>query len=153
LPNSRLPQLKNRLDLTRLAELDRQFCEFAKLQRGSTPRCGWTKTIRLALGMSSKALGVRLGMTAQGVRKLEQGEANGTLSLNTLIRLAHGLDCEVHYMFVPRSSLIEQVLRQTHEVAGIEVPATSRVTEMLRDVEALDALSVLLAQVNKRGLW
>ena len=92
-------------------------------------------------------------MTAQGVRKLEQGEANGTLSLNTLIRLAHGLDCEVHYMFVPRSSLIEQVLRQTHEVAGIEVPATSRVTEMLRDVEALDALSVLLAQVNKRGLW
>ena len=103
--------------------------------------------------MSSKALGVRLGMTAQGVRKLEQGEANGTLSLNTLVRLAHGLDCEVHYMFVPRSSLLEQVLRQTHEVAGIEVPAASRVTEMLRDVEALDALSVLLAQVNKRGLW
>ncbi|MBU1350545.1 MAG: helix-turn-helix domain-containing protein [Gammaproteobacteria bacterium] len=145
--------MKNRLDLTRLAELDRQFCEFAKLQRASTPRCGWTKTIRLALGMSSKALGVRLGMTAQGVRKLEQGEANGTLSLNTLTRLANGLDCEVHYMFVPRSSLIEQVLRQTHEVAGVEVPTMPSIAEMLRDVEALDALSVLLAQVNKRGLW
>lgn len=103
--------------------------------------------------MSSKALGVRLGMTAQGVRKLEQGEANGTLSLNTLTRLANGLDCEVHYMFVPRSSLIEQVLRQTHEVAGVEVPTMPSIAEMLRDVEALDALSVLLAQVNKRGLW
>jgi predicted DNA-binding mobile mystery protein A len=145
--------LKNRLDISRLAELDRQFCEFAKLQRISTPRCGWTKTIRLALGMSSKALGVRLGMTAQGVRNLEQGEANGTLSLNTLARLANGLDCEVHYIFVPRVSLLEQVLRQTNEVAGIEAPTTQKVAEILRDTEALDALSALLTHVKKRGLW
>ena len=68
--------MKSRLDFTRLAELDRQFCEFAKLHRDVTPRCGWVKTVRLALGMSSKALGARTGMTAQGVRKLEQAEAN-----------------------------------------------------------------------------
>lgn len=73
--------LKNRLDLSRLAELDRQFCDFAKLQPTATPRCGWTKTVRLALGMSSQALGARLGVTAQGARKLEQAEANGNLSL------------------------------------------------------------------------
>lgn len=103
--------------------------------------------------MSSKALGVRLGMTAQGVRNLEQGEANGTLSLNTLARLANGLDCDVHYIFVPRVSLLEQVLRQTNEVAGIEAPTSQKVTEILRDTEALDALSALLAHVKKRGLW
>lgn len=153
LPNSHLPHLKNRLDLTRLVELDRQFCEFAKLQRDTTPRCGWTKTIRLALGMSSKALGIRMGMTAQGIRKLEQGEADGTVSLNTLSRLAQSLDCEVHYMFVPKTSLLEQVLRRTHEVAGTPLLNTSNVIELLRETEALDALSILLAQVNKRGLW
>ena len=116
----RLLPLKNRLDLTRLAELDRQFCDFAKLQRNATPRCGWTKTLRLALGMSSNALGERLGVTAQGARKLEQAEANGTITLNTLARLAHGLDCEVHYMFVPRTSLVEQVLRRTQEIRSEE---------------------------------
>ena len=145
--------LKNRLDLTRLAELDRQFCDFAKLQRNVTPRCGWTKTVRLALGMSSKALGERLGMTAQGVRKLEQAEANGSITLNTLARLAHGLDCEVHYVFIPRTSLVEQVLRRTHEVAGIPMPPTLKVTELLRETQTLAALSTVLAQVNKRGLW
>ena len=145
--------LKNRLDLTRLAELDRQFCDFAKLQRNATPRCGWTKTVRLALGMSSKALGDRLGMTAQGVRKLEHAEANGTITLNTLARLAHGLDCEVHYMFVPRTSLVEQVLRRTHEVAGIPMPPTLKVTDVLTEAQTLAALSTALAQVNKRGLW
>jgi len=136
-----------------LAELDRQFCDFAKLQRNATPRCGWTKTVRLALGMSSKALGERLGMTAQGVRKLEQAEASGTITLNTLARLAHGLDCEVHYMFVPRTSLMEQVLRRTHEVAGIPMPPTLKVTEVLTETQTLAAISTVLAQVNKRGLW
>ena len=145
--------LKNRLDLTRLAELDRQFCDFAKLQRNATPRCGWTKTLRLALGMSSNALGERLGVTAQGARKLEQAEANGTITLNTLARLAHGLDCEVHYMFVPRTSLVEQVLRRTQEIAGIPMPSTLKGAEAQKDAETLIALASALAKVSKRGLW
>lgn len=154
MPKSHLRHLKNRLDISRLAELDRQFCEFAKLQRASTPRCGWTKTIRLALGMSSKALGVRLGMTAQGVRNLEQGEANGTLSLNTLTRLANGLDCEVHYVLVPRTSLVEQVFKRLVELNGTHVPTNlTNINEVLRDTEVLTALSTLFAHVNKRGLW
>ena len=114
--------LKNRLNLTRLAELDRQFCEFAQLQRHNMPRCGWTKTVRLALGMSSKALGSRLGMTGQGVRKLEQAEADGTITLKTLARLAQGLDCEVRYVLLPRTSLVEQVLTRAQQVADAPLP-------------------------------
>lgn len=104
--------------------------------------------------MSSKALGVRLGMTAQGVRNLEQGEANGTLSLNTLTRLANGLDCEVHYVLVPRTSLVEQVFKRLVELNGTHVPTNlTNINEVLRDTEALTALSTLFAHVNKRGLW
>ena len=149
----RLLPLKNRLDLTRLAELDRQFCDFAKLQRNATPRCGWTKTVRLALGMSSQALGERLGVKAQGARKLEQAEANGNITLNTLARLAHGLDCEVRYVFVPRTSLVEQVLRRTQEIAGIPMPSTLKGAEAQKDAETLIALASALAKVSKRGLW
>jgi len=145
--------LKNRLNLTRLAELDRQFCEFARLQLVATPRCGWTKTIRLAMGMSSQALGARLGMTAQGIRKLEQGEANGTISLNTLAKLAQGLDCDVHYMLVPRTSLIEQVLLRTRAVTNTDLPEPPKITELAREPEVLDSLSRLLSKVNRRGLW
>lgn len=145
--------LKNRLDLARLVELDRQFCDFAKLQHCATPRCGWTKTVRLALGMSSKALGERLGITAQGVRKLEQAEATGSITLNTLTRLAHGLDCDVRYVFVPRTSLVEQVLIRTHEVAGFPTPPGRATTDVQTEAQRLVALSTVLAQVTKRGLW
>ena len=145
--------MKNRLNLTRLAELDKQFCDFAKLQPTAAPRCGWTKTVRLALGMSSQALGERLGVTAQGARKLEQAEANGNITLNTLARLANGLDCEVRYVFVPRTSLVEQVLNRTQEIAGISLPSTLKGAEVLTDAETLMALTSALVKVSKRGLW
>ena len=146
--------MKSRLDFTRLAELDRQFCEFAKLHRDVTPRCGWVKTVRLALGMSSTALAARTGMTAQGVRQLEQAEENGSISLKTLAKLADGLDCEVHYILLPRSSLLDQVLKQSREIHGGQLPASlNGTTEKILDSEALSALSALLANVNKRGFW
>lgn len=103
--------------------------------------------------MSSNALGRRLGVTGQGVRKLEEAEADGSITLNTLSRIAHGLDCDVHYIFIPRTSLVEQVVKRTHEVAGIAIPPLPKVREALREVETLEALSVALNQVKKRGLW
>ena len=103
--------------------------------------------------MSSKALGGRMGVTAQGVRKLEQAEEGGTITLKTLARIAHGLDCEVHYIFVPRTSLVQQVLQRIHEVSGSPMPPLLNVPGVLAEPETLAALSRALAQVNKRGLW
>ncbi len=112
------------------------------------------KTIRLALGMSSTALGTRTGMTAQGVRKLEQAEANQSISLKTLAKLADGLDCEVRYILLPRSSLLDQVLKQSREIHGTQLPTSlNGTTEMLLDTKDLGALSALFANVNKRGFW
>ncbi len=94
-----------------------------------------------------------MGVTAQGARKLEQAEANGNITLNTLARLANGLDCDVRYVFIPRTSLVEQALRRTHEVAGYPTPPTLTTADALTEVQRLQALSAVLAQVNKRGLW
>jgi predicted DNA-binding mobile mystery protein A len=145
--------LKTRLNLTRLAELDRQFCEFAKLRLHATPRCGWAKTVRLALGMSSKALGDRLGMTAQGVRKLEQAEADASITLRTLMRLADGMDCEVHYVLLPRTSLLEQVVKRAHEVAGGLHEVSPRTRQLSTEPETLEMLGTLFAQASRRGFW
>lgn len=124
------------------------------MHRDVTPRCGWVKTVRLALGMSSTALAAKTGMTAQGVRKLEQAEATRSISLNTLTKLADGLDCEVRYILLPRSSLLDQVLKQSKEIHGTHLPASfDGINEMLLDAEAISALSALFANVNKRGFW
>jgi iron-sulfur cluster repair protein YtfE (RIC family) len=92
-------------------------------------------------------------MTGQGVRKLEKAEADGAITLNTLRRLADGLDCDVRYVFVPRTSLVEQVLRRTHEVTGAQIPSLPEIATALTEPQTLAALSTVFAQVNKRGLW
>jgi len=145
--------LKTNLNLARLADLDRQFCKLALLRSHLTPRCGWVKTIRLALGMSSKVLGDRLGMSAQGVRKLEQAEADGSISLKTLSRLADGMDCDVHCVLVPRTSLLNQVLTRAQEAAGCASSKSPQASEMRNEPETLENLVVLLAQLNKRDFW
>ncbi len=145
--------VKSPLDLTRLAELDRQFHEFAQLQHHAVPLCGWAKTIRLALGMSSLTLGGRLGISGQGVRKLEQAEVDGSISLKTLSRLAHGLNCEVRYMLVPRTSLVDQVLTRAQERAGNAQPTSPQTWALAKDTEVFANLSKLLAQTNRRGFW
>lgn len=92
-------------------------------------------------------------MTAQGVRKLEHAEASGTITLNTLARLARGLNCDVQYCLVPRTSLLEQVVIRAQEVSGVPALPAQAIGDVLRDRQSLEALTAILGKVNKRGLW
>jgi predicted DNA-binding mobile mystery protein A len=70
------------------------------------------RTIREALGMTYSQFAQRLGITRQGVKKLEDDEVSGGTSLDRLRRAAAALDCRLVYAFVPNSSLEETVKRQ-----------------------------------------
>ncbi|GEM_PF-5495446 len=48
---------------------------------------------------------------------------------------------------------MEQVLRQGHAAAGINVPEPTKLTELAPQPEVLDSLSSLLSHVIKRGIW
>jgi predicted DNA-binding mobile mystery protein A len=69
------------------------------------PPYGWIKAIRDALGMTAAQLGHRLGVTRQRVLALEHAEITGAVTLDSLERAAHALDCRVVYALVPRKPL------------------------------------------------
>lgn len=106
------------------------------------------------MGMSSLALGERTSMSPQGVRQLERAEADGTISLKTLARLADGLDCEVRYVLIPRTRLVDQVLRRAQE-RSMDIGALARRDAAAGplDTEGLLQLTLLLSGVNRRGFW
>ena len=142
------------MNIVRLVELDTQLRELAKLAGMATPRNGWVKTLRLAMGMSSLALGQRLDMSAQGVRKLERAESDGTITLNTLARVADGLECDVRYVLIPRNSLVGQVLKKAQENApGMSLPVFIPGQVDTHDPVGLLQVAELLAGFNRRGFW
>lgn len=111
------------------------------------------KTVRLTMGMNSETLGRRIGMSQQGVRRLEQSEAEGSISLNTLAKIADGLNCDVRYVLVPRISLVDQVMARATEHSKGTLPMEPDSAAMNIDSKSLLVLASLLSRIDKRAFW
>ncbi|MFM7632461.1 MAG: mobile mystery protein A [Betaproteobacteria bacterium] len=89
------------------------------------PKSGWLKAIRTTLGMTSLALARRLQLSDSAIRKLEQSEAEGAITLASLRRVAEALDCELHYALVPRKPLKLILSERAMHVARERVAAVA----------------------------
>jgi predicted DNA-binding mobile mystery protein A len=90
-------------------QLDNRLTQLPPLE---SPKTGWIRTIREALGMTMAQLGKRLGISPQSLRNLEERERKGTISLAKLREAAEAMDCELKIAFVPRGSLEATVQAQ-----------------------------------------
>ncbi|MES2802756.1 MAG: mobile mystery protein A [Bdellovibrionota bacterium] len=68
-----------------------------------TIKKGWVKSVRNALGISSRQLAELMGVTQTNITQLENGESKKTVSLKSLSKAAEAMDCELVYMIVPKS--------------------------------------------------
>jgi predicted DNA-binding mobile mystery protein A len=102
----------------RLRQLDEQLEPWVQVAPLPRPRKGWIGTVRQALGMGLSQLGRRLGTNPSAVRRLEEREVSGKITLATLSRAAAAMDCRLIYRIVPNQSLRSTVERQMHKVAG-----------------------------------
>src|SRR5689334_3463416 len=93
-----------RLKLKQTEELVEPFRQVA---RAHTPRGGWVRAIREALGMSAHQLGTRVRVKRQTIENLERSEAHGKITLDSLNRVAKALGCRVVYALVPEKPLNE----------------------------------------------
>ena len=126
------------------------------------PVAGWLRTIRQALGMSSDTVARRLGISASGLRKLEQAEAADAITLGTLRRAAEALDCELHYVLLPRQSLREMRWNQARARARSWLQCSERTmaleaqsvdTPSNGDEQRLNAIAEELLRSGGTHLW
>ena len=122
------------------------------------PQAGWLRAVRDALGMSTRDLAARLGVTSMAISKLEASERAGTIGVDTLTRAADALGCDVVYALVPRVPLEEQVRLQADAVARTELGpvATSMALEdQSVDIRATQSLveDRIAELIDSRGLW
>ena len=136
--------------------LDSHFDEWQQLRTLARPPRGWVRAVREALGMSTAALGARLGITAGAVTRLEQSEAADRIRLDTLRRAADALGCDLVYLLVPRRPLTAVVQERARELARSQVAAVEQT--MLLEDQATGQTSELEDRLAERllergGLW
>ena len=133
---------------------------FRRLVKAQTPRSGWVRAIREALGMSAQQLGMRVRVKRQTIENLERSEARGKITLDSLNRIASALGCRVVYALVPEKPLEEMRRERAREIAESVVKPVSH--SMRLEAQSIgkreeqrqkEELAQKLLQGNPKKLW
>lgn len=142
-------------------QVDRQL---APLRRRplSRPARGWVRALREALGINGNQLARRMRIARSQLSQIEDGEARGVVSLNTLQRAADALDCDLVYAFVPRDGkTLEELVheraqrvakRAVEQVAGTMALEDQRTSNEFRKLEVERIAADLIRSMDRR-LW
>lgn len=115
--------------------LEEQIQSFESGKQHIYPPAGWIQAVRLALGMSLRQLGERLGISASAVTNFEKRELAESISLVTLKKTAQAMDMELVYYFKPKTGLISTNLEKQARKKAKEILAQSNQTMRLENQE------------------
>lgn len=137
--------------------LDERLAPFMEVEKLQAPPKGWVRAIRDALGMSTLQLAKRMGVSPQAITGLEQSEALGTVRLNTLRRVAEGLDATLVYAIVPNTTLQKMVDNKAQRVARAAVASVDTSMRLEGQGTGPDTLEEAVASYREglrdRDLW
>ena len=105
--------------------LDKRLNSLRNSATFARPPKGWIRAIREALGMTTAQLGKRIGVTQSRAFDIERSEVSGKLTLESLERAAHALDCQLVYALVPREPLESIAEKQALKLARHKLKTTS----------------------------
>jgi len=118
-------------------QLDKRLSPLLKGDAFARPPRGWVKAIREALGMTTAQLAKRLGVSQPRVVGIEQAEAKGAITLDSLERAAHALDCQLVYALVPRKPLDALIEERATHLATARLDSTRHT--MALEAQTMDA--------------
>lgn len=118
-------------------QIDSVSASLRALSSRLSPREGWVKTIRVALGMTSLQLAARLGVHPTRITRIEEDECKHAVTLHTLHKAAEAMDCDLIYALVPKQN-IHDILRERAKL--IAEPKLARLQHtMALEEQALDS--------------
>ncbi len=104
--------MKNNKQQLLLKQTDKKLELFKDLKATVVPTKGWINTFRTTLKMSLSQLGSRLNIATQSTKEIEEREANGTITLNSLRDVANAMDMQLVYSFVSKHESLEQMVEK-----------------------------------------
>jgi predicted DNA-binding mobile mystery protein A len=125
------------------------------------PDRGWIHTIRTTLNMTMAQLGTKLNITRQGVNKIEEREANGTIAINSLKEVAKALDMKLVYALIPIDGTIDNLIEKKAKKLAKKIVLRTNQNMKLEDqgigdekiTEIVKELADEIKREVRRSLW
>ncbi len=144
-----------------LEQIDRKIQLLRKIEEITIPGTGWVYSIRLSLGMSMRQLGLKMGITPQGIKDLEEREKSGTVSLNVLRQFGNSMEMKFVYGFIPKHSSLETIIEERALELAKEIVSRTSISMKLEDQEnepariekAIKGKAIELKYEMPRYLW
>jgi len=144
-----------------LNQLDRKLGSFKEVIQVHVPENGWINNIRTSLHMTLAQLGSRLKMTKQGIKKIEEREASGSISIKSLKEVGKALEMKLVYGFVPVYGSVENLVdRKAAELAKKIVLRTNQNMKIEnqgnsegRIEKAIEELATEIKREMRKSLW
>ena len=142
-------------------QLDRKLMPFIEAGNVQIPDKGWIFSLRNTLNMTLEQLGRKLNITRQGVKRIENSEASGTVSINLLREVGRAMDMRFVYGFIPKHGSVSNLIdKKSHELAERIIQRTDQ-TMMLEDQAnekeylktAVEDLATQIRQELRRSIW
>ena len=122
----------------RLRQLDRTLASFRAAVAVPRPQKGWIRVIREAMGVSAGEVGRILGTSRQLPLQFEKAEADDSITLKSLRKVADALDCDLVYALVPRAGSMRE--DRPRAVARKRAPGAERTPALKgKAVKRIDA--------------
>lgn len=119
-------------------QLDKKLKSYSPLLRESIPQKGWINAVRIALKMSFRQFGKRMGLTPQAAINIEKREKDGSLTLKNLEEAGRALNMKLVYGFVPIDGSIEKMIENRARELALEIVKTTSNTMALEDQKNTD---------------
>ena len=142
-------------------QLDRKLKPFLGSEMVIIPDNGWINTIRTTINMTLEQLGKKLNMSKQGVKRIEESEAAGTLTIKSLKEVGNALEMKFVYGFIPVDGSIDYLLERKSRILAEKIILRTNHNMMLEDqaIEkgklraAIDDLSKDIKFELKKTIW
>ncbi len=144
-----------------LEQLDIRVLPFIGTKEVIIPNRGWIHNIRTSLNMTMAQLGRKLNVTRQGIKRIEQSEENGTISLRRLDKVAKAMGLQMVYCIIPKEESFENFVHlKAEKLARKIVFMTNKNMELedqgIGDLKINKAISDLTEEIKvemKKSLW
>lgn len=144
-----------------IEQLDQKLQPFSQAKKVLVPERGWINTIRTTLNMTMAQVGTKLKITRQGVKSIEESEANGTISLNSLKDVANAMDLKLVYALVPKDGTINDLIQKKAEKLAQKIVLRTNQNMKLeaqgigdeKIAETVKELADELKREMKKSLW